>query len=145
MDGSLLRLEPNTGGWCRRGEKAPVSCDGRQGEVVLIADAKWKRLMAKVDDPKQGVSQADVYQMMADGRLYRCRRLLLLYPHHAGLGPDAPVSARYRIGPSDSVDERTVASVALDSYSAMVDCIRKLVDCSIERGEAARPVQISAI
>lgn len=50
----------------------------RGDEVVLIADAKWKRLTSKVDDPKQGVSQADVYQVMAYGLLYRCRRLLLV-------------------------------------------------------------------
>lgn len=117
----------------------------RGDEVVLIADAKWKRLTAKVDDPKQGLSQADVYQMMAYGLLYRCPRLLLLYPHHVGLGPDAPASARYRVGASDGVDELTVASVALDSHGATVDCIRRLVDRSIERGEAARLVQTSVI
>ncbi|MFD0386891.1 McrC family protein [Tistrella bauzanensis] len=31
-------------------------------------------------DRKSGVSQADVYQMMAYARLYKCDRLMLLYP-----------------------------------------------------------------
>lgn len=61
----------------------------RKGKVELIIDTKWKRISRAVDDPKQGVSQADVYQMMAYGQLYECSELLLLYPHHRGLGAEA--------------------------------------------------------
>jgi 5-methylcytosine-specific restriction enzyme subunit McrC len=57
----------------------------RGNNVVLIVDTKWKRIAARIDDAKQGVSQADVYQLMAYGRVYRCRELMLLYPHHRGL------------------------------------------------------------
>jgi 5-methylcytosine-specific restriction enzyme subunit McrC len=54
----------------------------KHDDVVLqVIDTKWKRIAARIDDPKGGVSQADVYQMMAYGRLYRCRKLTLLYPH----------------------------------------------------------------
>ena len=49
----------------------------RDREVVQIIDTKWKRIAARIDDPKQGVSQADVYQMMAYGQLYDCGRLTL--------------------------------------------------------------------
>jgi 5-methylcytosine-specific restriction enzyme subunit McrC len=58
----------------------------RGGAVVQVIDTKWKRIAARIDDPKRGVSQTDVYQMMAYGRLYRCNRLTLLYPHYAALG-----------------------------------------------------------
>lgn len=51
----------------------------------MVIDTKWKRIAARIDDPKQGVSQADVYQMMAYGRLYGCHRLMLLFLHHGGL------------------------------------------------------------
>src|SRR5258708_851741 len=57
-------------------------------EPVLIIDTKWKRLAGAIDDAKRGVGQADVYQMMACAQVYRCARLMLLYPHHAGLGDD---------------------------------------------------------
>jgi 5-methylcytosine-specific restriction enzyme subunit McrC len=57
----------------------------RGKDVVQIIDTKWKRISESADDPKQGVSQADVYQMMAYGQLYKCPRLTLLYPHHAGM------------------------------------------------------------
>nr|WP_272917380.1 restriction endonuclease [Alteraurantiacibacter buctensis] len=58
----------------------------RGSETLKVIDTKWKCLSARrIDDEKQGISQADVYQMMAYGRLYDCRDLLLLYPYHAGL------------------------------------------------------------
>ena len=73
----------------------------RGDAVVQIIDTKWKRVAARIDDPKQGVSQADVYQMMAYGRLYRCGRLTLLYPHHRQAGCDEGAIGDYRISSSD--------------------------------------------
>lgn len=52
----------------------------RRGEIVGVVDTKWKRLSADPLDRKHGVSQQDVYQLMAYARLYRCERLMLLYP-----------------------------------------------------------------
>ena len=49
----------------------------------IVIDTKWKRL-----DPSQptlGVSESDVYQMLAYSRAYRARRLVLLYPWHEDL------------------------------------------------------------
>src|SRR3546814_11674329 len=37
----------------------------RAGVVTHVIDTKWKRIAPRIDDPKQGVSQADVYQLMA--------------------------------------------------------------------------------
>jgi 5-methylcytosine-specific restriction enzyme subunit McrC len=56
---------------------------------ALIIDTKWKRLKGAIDDPKQGVGQSDVYQMMAYSQVYRCPRVMLLYPHHSPLGEAA--------------------------------------------------------
>ena len=67
----------------------------RGSRIALIIDTKWKRI-TRIDDPKQGVSQADVYQLMAYGRLYECPCVVLLYPHHGGLPPD-PILQRYSI------------------------------------------------
>jgi 5-methylcytosine-specific restriction enzyme subunit McrC len=49
----------------------------RGSRVIAVIDTKWKRLA-------NGIVQADVYQMMAYARLYRCARLMLLYPHVPG-------------------------------------------------------------
>ena len=70
----------------------------RGQEVVSVIDTKWKRVPARADDPKRGVSQADVYQMMAYAKLYGCSRQVLLYPHHSGLGDDDGRHGRHRIG-----------------------------------------------
>jgi hypothetical protein len=42
---------------------------------------------SRIDDPKQGVSQADVYQMMAYAQRYLAPRLTLLYPITAASEP----------------------------------------------------------
>ena len=76
----------------------------------MVIDTKWKRIAARIDDPKQGVSQADVYQMMAYGRLYGCPSLMLLYPHHGRLS-EAGETGRYRVVGSD--DELITATLDL--------------------------------
>lgn len=84
----------------------------RGSDVVHVIDTKWKRLSSRMDDAKQGVSQADVYQMMAYGQLYRSPRLTLLYPHHAGLGVVEGVHARHRITERDMYLETASLNVA---------------------------------
>ena len=69
----------------------------RNGEIVHIIDTKWKRISSRADDPKQGVSQSDVYQMMAYGNLYHSARLTLLYPHHSGLKEPEGVQGRFQV------------------------------------------------
>lgn len=83
----------------------------RDSETTLVIDTKWKSLTSVIDDPKQGVSQSDIYQMMAYGRLYRCGRLLLLYPHHAQLGAEPGLCSRHRIMSSN--DELFVGTIDL--------------------------------
>jgi 5-methylcytosine-specific restriction enzyme subunit McrC len=89
----------------------------KQGRTVMVIDTKWKRIGRNPEDAKRGVSQADVYQMMAYARLYRCPEVMLLYPHHAGLGAQA-LNAAYRILPGK--ERLRVASVDLASGEAAV-------------------------
>ena len=46
--------------------------------------------------PNKAVSQADVYQLMAYGRVYDCPHVVLLFPHHAALPPE-PILQQYSI------------------------------------------------
>ncbi|MGI9250174.1 MAG: McrC family protein [Pseudohongiellaceae bacterium] len=71
-------------------------------EVIHIVDTKWKRISKQIDDSKQGISQGDVYQMMAYGQVYQCRKLTLLYPHHGGLGEDEGVHSSYRVAKQEA-------------------------------------------
>jgi 5-methylcytosine-specific restriction enzyme subunit McrC len=75
---------------------------------VFVIDTKWKRVSSRIEDPKQGVSQADVYQMIAYGRLYECPHLMLLYPHHLGIGT-RPLHDHYRVaGCGDTLSVATL-------------------------------------
>lgn len=67
----------------------------------LIIDTKWKRLVSRANDLRQGISQADIYQMMAYSRLYACPRLMLLYPHHDGLPYGDGVANQHRLNGGD--------------------------------------------
>jgi 5-methylcytosine-specific restriction enzyme subunit McrC len=64
--GHLFRLRPDI-----------VVSEGAR--TRCIADTKWKRLDGK--DRKLGVSQADLYQMLAYARRYTCDRILMIYPY----------------------------------------------------------------
>ena len=56
----------------------------QSGRLLAIIDTKWKKLATNTLDRKHGVSQADVYQLMAYARLYPTRELMLLYPSIPG-------------------------------------------------------------
>jgi len=95
----------------------------RAGQVTHVIDTKWKKISARIDDPKQGVSQADVYQMMAYAHLYRAPRLTLLYPHHAGLGDDEGIRARFRVS-----GQETVLDTASFDISNGKDLVERIID-----------------
>jgi 5-methylcytosine-specific restriction enzyme subunit McrC len=97
----------------------------RAGTVTHVIDTKWKRISSRIDDPKQGVSQGDVYQMMAYAQLYRAPRLTLLYPHHPGLAGEEFIHARHRITGHETILETATIDVA--NGNNMLDRIRRLL------------------
>lgn len=109
----------------------------RQGDkIVLIIDTKWKRITPRIDDPKQGISQADVYQLMAYGRLYDCPKAMLLYPHHGDLPPN-PIQQWYSIATRDAAEKLIVATQYLTGTRGdHSHALRQLIlDClDLEKG-----------
>ncbi|WP_339346470.1 restriction endonuclease [uncultured Sphingomonas sp.] len=104
----------------------------KRGDAVLqVIDTKWKRIAARIDDPKRGVSQADVYQMMAYGRLYRCDRLTLLYPHHREAGCEEGLIGNYAV--NSSSDRLDLFSVDL-AHSYRIKS-RLAAICSLREAE----------
>ena len=97
----------------------------RAGTVIHVIDTKWKRISSRIDDAKQGVSQPDVYQMMAYAHVYRASRLTLLYPHHSGLGGDESVHARHRITGHEAVLE--TASIDIARRENVLERLRQLI------------------
>lgn len=97
----------------------------RAGAVTHVIDTKWKRISSRIDDAKQGVSQGDVYQMMAYAHLYRAPRLTLLYPHHHGLNGGELIRARHRITGHKGILE--TATIDLANGNKLLDRIRRLL------------------
>lgn len=107
--GKLFCLQTESGGLFQTKPDIQIKQGGR---VIQIIDTKWKRIASRIDDKKQGVSQSDVYQMMAYGRLYDCPQLTLLYPHHAGLHSEEGLQASHRVSGSDHRLETATLDVA---------------------------------
>ena len=97
----------------------------RGDEIALIVDTKWKRITSRIDDPKQGVSQADVYQLMAYSRIYKCPNVMLLYPHHSGL----PLDRVFRpLSIADPESGETLFLATLDLSGSHADHVIRLRD-----------------
>ena len=58
--------------------KPDITFLGPDGRVLAVLDTKWKVLDSDAD--KYGISQGDLYQMVAYGTRYRCPNLTLIYP-----------------------------------------------------------------
>ena len=76
--------------------KPDISILDKNNHVAFIADTKWKLLNAT--DSKYGVSQADIYQMLAYGTQYKCKRMALIYPAHKEIGEETHTIAIKRGG-----------------------------------------------
>lgn len=98
----------------------------RGNEVAQIIDAKWKRIAQVCDDPKRGVSQSDVYQMMAYAKIYQCETLTLLYPHHAELNNPPGTQADFTIAGGGN-ERLSVASVELQKGQIFHDALARLI------------------
>ena len=99
----------------------------RGASVELVIDTKWKRLSARIDDPKHGVSQADVYQMMAYGRIYQCPQLMLLYPYHTELQQPEGVVGSHCVNGSED-DRLTTATIDVSTNYGLMERLRGLGD-----------------
>jgi 5-methylcytosine-specific restriction enzyme subunit McrC len=123
--GRLYCLNELDGDGTPRFQTIPDILVKRGPETLLVVDTKWKRLSARVDDPKHGIAQADVYQMLAYSRIYRCPRMMLLYPHHAELSGADHFTARYSVTGSD--DELAIGTIDVGDPKGIVARLGSLV------------------
>jgi 5-methylcytosine-specific restriction enzyme subunit McrC len=98
----------------------------RDDKVMQIIDTKWKRIAANIADPKQGVSQGDVYQIMAYGQLYRCPRLTLLYPHYAAANLEEGIRGAYKINGCSHCLE--IATIDVGRSEKLIERLQKITD-----------------
>jgi 5-methylcytosine-specific restriction enzyme subunit McrC len=105
--------------------------------VVAIIDTKWKRLSPDPLDRKHGVSQADVYQMMAYARVYGCERLMLLYPSV----PGAEVGLTRRFGIHGGAEMLAVGRV---DVAMPIDKVTRALDALVRRLMTSRLIPVPA-
>ena len=115
-------MEEGEGGR-KRFQTTPDILIRQDGQTVMVIDTKWKRIGRNPEDKKRGVSQSDVYQMMAYARLYRCRELMLLYPHHVSLGINALDAAYVML---EGAERLRISSVDLVPGAAAI--VQRLVE-----------------
>lgn len=107
----------------------------REGEIVWILDTKWKTLSP--EERRDGVSQADLYQMYAYASCYACPRVILLYPHHLELGGEPGVRGTYSLNPWANMGEMKervvlVASIDLKDLGSVKGQLRELLASASE-------------
>ena len=68
-------------------------------KTFSVVDTKWKELKPK--EKNLGVSQGDVYQMLAYARAYGAERAILIYPRRDGPGRPGGVVRRWRAKEND--------------------------------------------
>lgn len=88
----------------------------RKGAIVGIIDTKWKKLADDPHDPRHGVGQGDVYQLMAYARVYQCPRLMLLYPQV----PGKPDGLRRHFGLAGGHERLSLATLDLAAAAPAV-------------------------
>jgi len=59
-------------------------------------------------------AQGDMYQMYAYAQRYECRDVVLMYPHHAGLGPGCGVRRTYAVRRDDGAGTGRVRIATVD-------------------------------
>lgn len=87
----------------------------RHGEILAVIDTKWKKLNDPLDR-KHGVSQSDIYQLMAYARLYPTREFMLLYPEVPGY----PAGERDPFGIAGGAERLAIATVDTSCAEALV-------------------------
>ena len=60
-----------------------ILISGKSGQFLEVIDTKWKRL--NLNERNLGISEADVYQVLAYAQQFGCERASLVYPSSAGV------------------------------------------------------------
>ena len=92
-------------------------------KTFSVVDTKWKELKPK--EKNLGVSQGDVYQMLAYARAYGAERAILIYPRRDGPGRPGGVVRRWRATGNDRL-RLDVAAVDVGRPEGVVETLRAI-------------------
>jgi 5-methylcytosine-specific restriction enzyme subunit McrC len=113
----LLKTTHGTGRFRMRPD---VLIERRKGQTRFILDTKWKRLKRDAEDPKNGVAQADMYQLFAYAHRYLSADNVLLFPRVPGVTPK-----QYRL--QDDELQRTIRVEFIDLNRDLAKATNDLV------------------
>ncbi len=80
----------------------------KDGSVPLIIDAKYKIL--NDDERKAGIKEGDMYQAMAYAQIYKCHRVILIYPQM-----DNKIKNKFKLNGLDTTVEAKTLNISIDS------------------------------
>ena len=106
--------ESNTPMFALRPDVVVFSEDG-----PIIFDTKWKLLAPK--DTKMGVSQSDIYQMLAYAKAYKALRLVLIYPWHNEIN-EPGLCQRWKVPDTDCLLDIVTVDVGQPSTVSRTLC-----------------------
>jgi 5-methylcytosine-specific restriction enzyme subunit McrC len=75
----------------------------------IIADTKYKMVYMDLDDPKKGISQSDLYQVLAYAVRFKIDEIALFYPDTLSGYQNEPSSFMIRDEFAEQVDVRVTA------------------------------------
>lgn len=98
------------------------------GHRPIVLDTKWKQLTPRRTghEKTMGVSQSDIYQMLAYARAYGAKRLVLLYPWHREMDGPPGLNRRWTFTGSDC--RLDVATVDVGRPDDVGDDLRRIID-----------------
>lgn len=102
---------------------------------IAVIDTKWKTLGMK--NMRDDISTADLYQMFAYAKQYQTQSVVLLYPHHAGLGSWKPYQNRYLFQEpalGSSVHTLYTATLPLNDLNLVHDCLNQTLNSIVYSG-----------
>ena len=112
--------------------REPEKLFGLKPDIVInnniVVDTKWKKLNPTDKNNKHGVLGADVYQMLAYSRAYRAKRLILLYPWHAGLNEKSGIYKRWLVAGSDDDIPFDIATVDVGNPKSVRETLRAIIE-----------------
>jgi len=123
----LLETPEDRGKFCL---KPDIMIDDPAKKPIQIVDTKWKRLKSDQEDTKNGVSQADIYQLYAYAHRYGCPDNVLLFPKVDGVTPKT-----YRIPDTSPEKQLRIAFVDMNrdlrkNKDRLIDDLRTILQPS---------------
>lgn len=94
--------------------KPDICVEFEGGSRRTIIDTKWKQLAHSDRGAPWGISNSDIYQMLAYAEVYDAGRVVLLYPHSTQLGTEPGIVDRFY-----SRDSKRMIDVATIELNAL--------------------------